>query len=88
MVSMQSMTIRIPDDLMQWVGKQAKSSNRTKNGQIQHILEQYKKTDDKPRYILNHSGLCHNGTHNFKSSEPSTKDFCNCQMYTYGELKQ
>jgi hypothetical protein len=81
------MTLRLPDDLMDWIGKQASNNHRTQNQQIQHLLEQAKKLDDKPRYILNRAGLCHNGTHNFRDSMPGTGEFCNCGMYVLGELR-
>ena len=84
---MVQLSLYIPPELNNQITRLALLSNRSKNKQIKHLLEQALKEYDKPRCILNHSGLCHNGTHNFKSNEPSTKDFCNCQMYTYGELK-
>ena len=85
---MVQLSLYIPPELNNQITRLALLSNRSKNKQIKHLLEQALKEYDKPRYILNHSGLCHNGTHCYKSSEPSTKDFCNCGMFVLGELKQ
>ena len=82
-----AMTIYLPDELVSWLKDQARLECRSMNQHICYLLNRAMQDTDKPRYTLNHSGLCHNGTHCYKSSEPSTKDFCNCQMYTYGELK-
>lgn len=85
---MKQMSIRLPDELMKWLEIQANLNYTSKNKHIQRLLEQFKRDNDKPRYILNHSGMCYNGTHNFKALEPSTSDFCNCDMFVFGELRQ
>ena len=85
---MARFTLIIPDEINDKLIKQAPLNHRSKNQHITYILERFLIDTDKPRYILNHSGLCHNGTHCYKSSEPSTKDFCNCGMYVLGELRQ
>ena len=81
-------TIDLSDDLLEWVDCKAKKSNVSRNKFINDILVQQFRDTDKPRFILNHSGLCHNGTHCYKSNEPGTADFCNCGMYVLGELRQ
>jgi hypothetical protein len=85
---MKSMSIRLPDELMNWLEIQANLNYTTKNKHIQRLLEQVKRDSDKPRYILNHSGMCHNGTHNFRALEPDISEFCNCGMFVLGELRQ
>lgn len=37
---MQSMTIRLPDELMDWLTRQAKEQHRTKNKQLEFIVSQ------------------------------------------------
>jgi hypothetical protein len=85
---MARFTLDISDELNNQITRLALLSNRSKNKQIKHLLEQALKEYDKPRYILNHSGMCHNGTHNFKSNTPEISEFCNCGMYVLGELRQ
>lgn len=84
---MQSMTIRMPDDLMLWLAKQATRSHRSKNQQIQHILERAMKDTDVPRYRLGVAQLCANGTHLFINDSPLMSDFCNCGMFMFGEVR-
>lgn len=35
---MQSMTIRLPDELMDWLAKRAQRAKRTKNKQVEYFL--------------------------------------------------
>lgn len=83
---MARFTLDIADELNTWLTEQAALNHRSKNGQIVHILELFKKDNDTPRHNLDTSYLCHNGVHNFASSSPATNDYCNCRMFVYGEL--
>lgn len=37
---MQSMTIRLPDELMEWLRQRAQQAKRTKNRQVEYLLAQ------------------------------------------------
>lgn len=47
---MQSMTIRIPDDLMAWLEQQAQVNDRSKNKQIERLIREAR---DRQNYISN-----------------------------------
>lgn len=83
---MKSMTIRLPDDLMEYLTWQAKLNKRTRTKHIEFLLERERKEDEKARYQLGLNKLCSNGTHYFASSKPAMNEFCNCQMYVFGEV--
>lgn len=85
--TMKRFELRISDELDNWLSSQAISSHRSKNQQIQHILERAMKDTDVPRYRLGVAQLCANGTHLFINDSPLMSDFCNCGMFMFGEVR-
>jgi hypothetical protein len=79
-------TLLICDELNIWLIEQAKLNHRSKNKHIEYLLERIKKDSHTPRYKLGTSQLCANGTHLFVSNNPAMSEFCNCQMYIFGEI--
>jgi hypothetical protein len=68
---MQSMTIRLNDELMDWLKSQASLNHRSKNKQLEYLLSNLRKEEEHQRYSLGLSTLCHNGitTQVFKSCD-------------------
>jgi hypothetical protein len=85
-VTMVRFTLIIDDDLNTWLKEQSRQSHRSKNKHIEYLLERAKKDSHTPRYRLGTSQLCANGTHLFSSNNPAMGEFCNCQMYIFGEI--
>lgn len=89
---MTRFTLQITDQLNTWLTEQAALNHRSKNKQIEHLLELARripilsKAQDKPRYQLGTPRLCANGTHLFASPDPATNDFCNCRVFVFGEV--
>lgn len=83
---MQSMTVRFPDDLMNWLKSQASLNHRSTNKHLEYLLSRLKKEDEKQRYQLGVNKLCSGGVHYFASNSPAMNEFCNCVMFIYGEM--
>lgn len=83
---MKTMTIRLSDNLMDWLTSQAGLNHRSKNKHVEYLLNRERKEDEKKRYQTGVSFLCGNGTHNFKAQNPAMNEFCNCGMFVFGEV--
>lgn len=85
---MKAMTIRLPDDLMDWLSSRADGTSRSKNQMVTHILGYARRTpmfNGEPQYTLDSSRMCSNGHHHYRQAEPVMSDFCNCGMFMFGE---
>lgn len=90
---MTRFTLQITDQLNTWLTQQAALNHRSKNRQIEHLLELARRMPinskaEQPRYRLGLTRLCANGTHLFASHNPATSEFCNCGVFVFGEVKE
>lgn len=84
---MKSLTIRLPDDLMDWLAEQAELGKRSINRHIELLAEQARNSPHStPTHQTGSTTLCNNGKHHFMKPQPDNGEFCNCSMFMYGEV--
>lgn len=84
---MKSLTIRLPDDLMDWLDYQAGINYRSMNKHVELLLEAARALPLRDATCQTGStALCSNGKHNFIKPQPDGSEFCNCGMYVFGEV--
>lgn len=83
---MKQMSIRLPDDLMDWLNIEAKLNFRSKNLHVVKLLEQARNIPQvTDTYITGSTQLC-NVKHHWLKPNPDTSEYCNCGHYVYGEV--
>jgi hypothetical protein len=83
-VTYRAMSIRLPDNLMFWLEREAKGNNISTNSYIIKILDQIR-TTHQLFYRTDSTQLCNN-RHHWNNPNPATSEPCNCGAFVFGEV--
>jgi len=76
---MSRFSVNLPDKLDSWLQQQAAESNRTKNGQLVHLIEQAQQRQPRRVEFLCGCALsCGDDRHRWRVDVPMEGDGCNC----------
>lgn len=77
---MKQMSIRLPDDMMDWLEDEATRNKRSVNKQIEYLIE------DLMHGKFTGKNIPCTDRHYFASNNPATSETCNCGAFVFGEV--